>query len=228
MMSTSSIFNAASLLSPTAWLSSWMEQHPFWGWIVAGTLVLFSVAGWFIRTLPAVDIFRARILKPFVKRQSFKRLVRAAKKYDIRGNVNAAVLELRSELPVGWIREMDIEWVEQENKEDFFHDGEVVVRVRPYEEQSRNFATVTYQFLAKSLFPRVKKSFQLRNEKQRFSTFLGDSPKERVRTFTTPSLIMFLNQLWTGREALLSITKGIPIWIRTDFSLDFFLGRFST
>jgi len=52
---------------------------------------------------------------------------------------------------------MDIEWVENENKEDFFLDNEIVVRVRPYDQQARNFAAVAYQFLKKSFFPKVKK-----------------------------------------------------------------------
>src|SRR5690606_31576261 len=93
----------------------------------------------------------------WARSRQFKQLTKAAKKYDIRGHVNKAVAELKSELPSGWIREIDIEWVEREDKEDFFHDDEIVVRVRPYDEQNRNFVTVVHQFLSKALFPKVKK-----------------------------------------------------------------------
>ncbi len=138
-------------------IATWLDSHGKLAWIVLlvwGVLwVISKVASGF----SAVDILKARVLGPFVTRLRFKRLVKATKKFDIRGHVNTAVGELQSELPTGWIRQIDIEWVQKESKADFFSDNEIVVRVRPFNDQARNFVNVTYQFLKKSFFPRVRK-----------------------------------------------------------------------
>src|SRR5580700_1940471 len=138
-------------------ISTFFDTHGKLAWtivIVGGLLWLVNKAA---SGFSAVDILKARILEPIVTRVKFKGLVKAAKKFDIRGHVNSAVSELQSELPAGWIRKIDIEWVEKETKEDFFSDDEIVVRVRPLKDQARNFVNVTYQFLKKSFFPRVRK-----------------------------------------------------------------------
>lgn len=133
------------------------ESHPTLGWILFGIVVLGVIFVAIMNSVSAFDILRSKILKPWAKSKKFNKLVRSAKKYDIRGYVNKAVGELKTELPLGWIREIDIEWVENEDKEDFFHNNEVVIRVRPYGEQDRNFVNVTYQFLNRAFFPKVKK-----------------------------------------------------------------------
>lgn len=138
-------------------IAVWLQNHSILGWIlfVVALVIIFIV--FLLNTLPAIDILRSKILKPWRKSKKFNALAKAAKKYDIRGHVNLAVAEIKLELPLGWIREMDIEWVERENREDFFHDEEAVIRVRPYEEQNKNFVNVAHQFLSKAFFPRVKK-----------------------------------------------------------------------
>ena len=140
-----------------AQIASWMQANPWSGWIAFAVVTLATIATNLSHFVSSVDIFWAKVFKPWARKSKFKRLTKLVIKADIRGHVNMAVRHLRTQLPRGWINEIDIEWVERETKDDFFRDDDLVVRVRPYENQSRNFVTVTYYFLRKSFFPQVKK-----------------------------------------------------------------------
>lgn len=137
--------------------TNWFQMHPYIGWSLFIIVLVFAGLIALVKSLPIFDTFLASVIKPFLRYWKFKRLEKAAKKYDIRGHVNIAVRDLGRQLPKGWIREVDIKWVENESKEDLFYDNEIVVRVRPYAEQSKNFVNVAYQYLNKALFPRVRK-----------------------------------------------------------------------
>jgi hypothetical protein len=138
-------------------IKNYFVTHPTLGWVlfVAVLSILFLV--YITKALPIFDILKARLLKPVAGKIKFKKIVKAAIKYDIRGKINREVSKLKEELPKDWINEIDLKWVEQETKEDFLNDDEIVVKVRPISDQRRNLANVLYLFLRKSFFPKVKK-----------------------------------------------------------------------
>jgi len=51
---------------------------------------------------------------------------------------------------------MKIDWVESESRNDFFNDGEMVLRIRPLDDQTKNLVRAGHAFLQKAFFPRAK------------------------------------------------------------------------
>ena len=137
-------------------LGGWLQSHPTLGWAILLVYILWTLIYKAIQFLPEFDKFKATILAPFARSRRFLRLSKAARKYDIRGKVNHAVRGLRSELPPEWIHDLEIEWVQQEDRIGFLEDNEIAIRLRPHEDQSRNFANVAYHFLRQCFFPKVK------------------------------------------------------------------------
>lgn len=138
-------------------ISAFTKSHPYGGWIVAGVILIVWTLKFLSNTIPQLEITKSKLITPAAKKWRHKKLVRAAIKSDIRGNVNLAVRKLQSELPAGWIQEMDINWVEKETKDDFLNDNDVVIRMRPLENQDHNFVTAVYYFLKKAFFPKTKR-----------------------------------------------------------------------
>lgn len=137
--------------------SSFMTLHPFIGWIIAAILLLVVSIKFLSDTIPQFEVIKSKIIIPFAKKWKFRKLVKEAIKNDIRGHVNIEVGKLQKELPKGWIQKMDIEWVEQENKNDFINDNEAVIRMRPLENQDQNFTIAVYYFFKKVFFPKTKR-----------------------------------------------------------------------
>ena len=75
---------------------------------------------------------------------------------DIENTVNEVVLELQSELPFGWLDRASIEWVDRDIRDSDFIDGEMILRMRPLEDQDTNLINGIYFFFSKALFPETK------------------------------------------------------------------------
>lgn len=147
----------SEVLSPI-WdrITNYLNTHPLIGWIVALVVIIILLLIFLGNIFPKCEIIKSRIYLPLSKRLRFRGLVKRAIKSEIRGHVNSVVMELQNELPEGWIREMEIEWVEKETKEDFLESDDIVIRMRPLEHQGLNFVTATYYFFKKALFPKTK------------------------------------------------------------------------
>lgn len=139
------------------WCYNFLADRPLLGWSVAGVLLLIAGFKFLCNLIPQFEIFNSKILIPVAKRLKHKKLVKAAIKSDIRGHVNHTVQKLEKELPMGWVQEMDIEWVEKESKDDFVNDNTPVIRMRPLEDQDRNFVTAVYHFFKKTFFPKTNR-----------------------------------------------------------------------
>lgn len=109
-----------------------------------------------IKISPDVESIWAKILLPVAGFIQFKFLTRAAIAADIKGNVNAFVSELKSELPFSWFPVLDIDWIQEETVHDFFSDDMPVLRMRPIKNQDSNFAIGVHRFIGKNLFPITK------------------------------------------------------------------------
>lgn len=138
-------------------ISSFIELRPYLGWVVAIILLFLRFIKFLSDTIPQLQIVKARIITPAAKKWKFKKLVKEATKSDIQGHANLIIAKLKRELPSGWIQEMEIEWIERENRGDFFNDNQVVIRMRPLEDQDQNFVTAIYYFFKKAFFPKTKR-----------------------------------------------------------------------
>lgn len=72
------------------------------------------------------------------------------------GNVNRELSKLRAQLPSGWVPDLQIQWMTTDHKKSLLSETEPVLRIRPLENQERNFVNASYYFLRKNIFPRTK------------------------------------------------------------------------
>lgn len=128
--------------------------------------IIFVIAGFFsivvsvLKLLadffPILSSVKAQFYMPIARKFQFKALEKSAIKADIAGNVNSVLAHLEKEMPSGWVKKLDILWVEQENAEDFLEDNEIVVRMRPLKNQNNNFVSALYCFVKSSFFPKTQ------------------------------------------------------------------------
>ena len=78
---------------------------------------------------------------------------RAAIKSDIESTVNEVVFKLQDELPSGWIKRASVKWVRDLESRDKAPEGEIIVRVRPVQNQSLNLMFAVKTFFSNALFP---------------------------------------------------------------------------
>jgi len=144
-------------------------QHPwispFWAFIQAHPglwffLFILVAIPWLLNTLanliPQIDVLRSKILLPIAKKYKQKKLIKSAVKSDIRGHVNREIAKMRNHLPAGWTGEMDVDWVEAEEPSTLKDDNKIIVRIRPVEDQDRNFVNAAYYYLRSSFFPKTQ------------------------------------------------------------------------
>jgi hypothetical protein len=74
---------------------------------------------------------------------------------NIENIVNDSVRNLNRELPGKWISRAKIEWVNEEKEEDLEED-ELILRIKPIENQDVNIMNGIYYFFSKALFPDLK------------------------------------------------------------------------
>lgn len=144
-------------------------QHPLieaaLGFIQSNSLLWFSLLvalfllvafNWLANFIPQLDVIKSKILLPLAKKYRHRRLAKSAIKSDIRGHVNREIGKMRAFLPEGWACDMEVEWVESERPETLADDKRIIVRIRPVEDQDKNFVNATYHFLRTSFFPKTQ------------------------------------------------------------------------
>jgi len=84
-----------------------------------------------------------------------RKLIKNAIASDIETHVNEVVADLQNELPAGWIKRASIKWI-TEIKDLDLEEGEMILRIRPLENQDQNFLSGVYAFFTRALFPKTK------------------------------------------------------------------------
>ncbi len=133
----------------------WLANHYLIAWFLVLGFIIWGIASRLLDVIPQLQKIKAEIMIPWAKKREHGRRVKSAIKADIEGRINTAILAMGNKLPNGWINKMKIEWVENESKDDFFADGEMVLRIRPLEDQTKNLVRAGYAFLQKAFFPRA-------------------------------------------------------------------------
>ena len=117
-------------------------------------LVITVLTGLFA-LVPKLSSLKADFFYWVQNKYRFRKFKKAAIKNDIENVVNNIVFSLQDELPYGWIRRAKIEWVPDITNEKIF-TNEVILRIRPIENQDANLVVGVYSFFNNSLFPKVK------------------------------------------------------------------------
>ena len=136
------------------WIDYWelFKKSPFPVFVVMLLLLSIFFIKWLIETFPQLEKIYGRICGFFW----FSKCKKAAIKHEIQGSVNKVVGKLQNELPNGWFNRMSIDWVRKETENNFLENNIPVIRMRPLEDNRKNFTTATYLFLKKTVFPKTK------------------------------------------------------------------------
>ncbi len=108
------------------------------------------------RFVPKLCKLRSKFWNFIARKWRYKRLEKKAIASDIETTVNEVVLELQSELPSGWLNRASIEWVDKDIRDSDLIAGEMILRIRPLEDQDTNLINGVYFFFSKALFPGTK------------------------------------------------------------------------
>lgn len=125
--------------------------------IIGAIAVIFGCIDILFKTIPQIGNLQRKILFYFAKKLKHRRLEKRAIASDIENIVNKMVFNLQKELPTGWISKASIKWVDQEVKdENLLDEGEMILRIRPIDDQDINLLNGVYFFFRKALFPGVR------------------------------------------------------------------------
>lgn len=122
---------------------------------IGGAVVFLTFLKLLFDVIPKLDSIKTsffRFLTGYIKHKSLEKRAIAN---DIEEVVNKTVLSLKNELPTGWVNKVKIDWIKEENIRDI-DDGELILRLRPYEDQDQNLMNGIYCFFNKALFPENK------------------------------------------------------------------------
>jgi len=105
--------------------------------------------------IPRLGSLRTFIYKSLANTIKHKSLEKRAIGSNIENVVNDSVTDLQRELPIGWINKARIEWVKEEKKDDL-EEGDLILRIRPIDDQDRNLMNGIYYYFSKAIFPIMK------------------------------------------------------------------------
>lgn len=133
-------------------LPNWLQIYLFAMGVLA-TLVSISLG--LFTLIPKLRYLKIKVQKCLARKLKYRKLKKAAIASDIESPINEIVASLQNELPIGWIRRAKIDWVEEMPREEF-NDGEMILCLRPLENQDSNLLSGIYTFFTKALFPGVR------------------------------------------------------------------------
>jgi hypothetical protein len=158
MSSTTSATTLKDIYEPMQiWLVQFITNHAILWFILLIIIILLLILNFFTKIIPQFDLLKARILLPLSKKFKQRKLVKAAIKSDIEGHVNIQIKNFQKYLPKQWIKQIDIDWVSEEDEKQFIEDERVVLRLRPTDCQDKNFINTTYHFLKQIIFPKTNR-----------------------------------------------------------------------
>jgi hypothetical protein len=118
--------------------------------------IIFGFIKLLFDVVPRLGSLRAQAFQALATNIKHKIIEKRAIASNIESVVNDSVSHLQRELPAGWISKARIEWVKEESKEDLEED-ELILRIRPLEDQDKNLMNGIYYFFTKAIFPGVRR-----------------------------------------------------------------------
>lgn len=134
------------------WITDWWKN--ILAIIGAITIILVFIKLLF-EVIPRLNKTKTNLLKNLAQNRKNKNLIKNAIASDIETHVNEVVMDLQNELPSGWIQKASIQWIKEATNNDL-REGEMILRIHPFENQDHNFLAGVYTFFSKALFPYTK------------------------------------------------------------------------
>jgi hypothetical protein len=123
--------------------------------LIGVATVLLGFVKLLLDVIPKLNALRADVYRATSQKLRHRALEKRAIASNIEAVVNDSVSFLQKELPIGWISRAKIEWVREESRDDM-EDGDLILRMRPLENQDENLMNGIFYFFTKALFRGVK------------------------------------------------------------------------
>lgn len=123
--------------------------------VIGGIVVVFTFIKLLLEVIPKLNKIKSDVYGSASRRIKHKGLEKRAIASNIESVVNESVSSLQKELPSGWIRKARIKWV-QGKSADELEDEELIIRIRPIENQDKNLMNGVFYYFSRALFPITK------------------------------------------------------------------------
>jgi len=135
----------------TAFGSYFYKIIGFLGFVVGFLFIIKQT----IEVIPILKKKWVNYLKWRAGKNEYKEYKKTAIKADIENVINSITSEIRKEIPKDWIKKANIEWLEK--SEDFqLENNEIIMRIKPLENEDDNVLNATYSFFKSIIFPKVR------------------------------------------------------------------------
>jgi hypothetical protein len=123
--------------------------------IIGIAIVFLTIIEQLSNLFPKLSKGKQYLYKKASQYLKFKTLEKQAISADIEGAINESVNKLQDELPSGWVKKANIKWVKELSLSDL-EEGEIILRLKPQDNQDSNLVHGIYCFFSNSLFPKTK------------------------------------------------------------------------
>ncbi len=139
----------------------WTSLHTVWHFsepylaalaVLGGALYFLSLL---MDVVPRLASLKAKFFAWFANTYKYEVFKRKAISSDIEALVNSIVFSLQDELPKGWIKRASIKWVRDITRKDQAPLNEIILRMRPIEDQNTNLLYSVHAFFGEALFPKI-------------------------------------------------------------------------
>ncbi len=131
---------------------------------IGALTILFSFIKLLFELIPHFGWLKTSVYKSLATKIKHRNLEKRAIASNIENVVNESVSHLQGELPLGWVSKARIEWVKEEKQEDLDED-QLILRIRPIEDQDRNLINGIYYYFVKAVFPKVRQIIPMQPKK---------------------------------------------------------------
>ncbi len=123
--------------------------------VIGGAVIVLTFLKLLFDVIPKLNSFRSDVYRAISRRIKHRALEKRAIASNIEEVVNNSVSFLQKELPVGWISKVKIDWVREDTPEEL-KEGELILRIKPIDDQDQNLMNGIYYYFTKALFQGIK------------------------------------------------------------------------
>lgn len=122
---------------------------------IGGAVLVLTFLKLLLDVIPKLNSFRSYVYRSISGRLKYRALEKRAIASNIEEVINNSVSFLQKELPVAWISKAKIDWVREEIPEEL-EEEELILRIRPFDDQDQNLMNGIFYFFTKALFRGIK------------------------------------------------------------------------
>lgn len=125
---------------------------------IGGFVLVLTFIRLLFEVIPRLNKLRELFVTALHRRVHHRSLEKRAIASNIENVVNDSVSLMSGELPADWAPRARIEWVDEGSLDaEKLEDGELILRIKPIEDQDINLMNGIFHYFTKALFPGIKR-----------------------------------------------------------------------